>query len=229
MTPTVSWSEACLAMLAMMTVLTFVLIYYCCIPCYRGMKRRKQREEEVWENDPRWERENFSFVPRKPTDFMNDKKYSRLAACSRSSSMRSTNTNAQFVVDIDGQAAAAAAAANARVNGSGSGLRRDVVVNGSGSGGKKPGAKPPKYSELYETGSTKSTSASLGTPPRYTSKTPSSAETSRENVTAPAPPPAPKPKIIKPKKKPATATAPKPTNETTKSDENTEPTASKSN
>ena len=84
MTPVVSWSEAFLAMLAMMTVLVFVLIYYCCIPCYKGMKRRKEREDD-WENDPRWNNENFSFVPKRPTDFMNDKKYSRLAACSRTS------------------------------------------------------------------------------------------------------------------------------------------------
>ena len=85
MTPTVTWNEALLAMLAMMTVLVFVLIYYCCIPCYKGMKRRREREDYYWENDPRWERENFSFVPKRPTDFMNDKKYSRLAACSRTS------------------------------------------------------------------------------------------------------------------------------------------------
>merc|ERR1712242_431924 len=58
---------------------------------YRGMQRQKQREEEQqdWENDPRWNRERFSFVPRRPKNFMEDKKYSRLAACSRTSSMRS--------------------------------------------------------------------------------------------------------------------------------------------
>merc|ERR1719187_295929 len=79
----------------MLIVLVFVLIYYCCIPVYRGMQpgmqRQKQREEEQqdWENDPRWNRERFSFVPRRPKNFMEDKKYSRLAACSRTSSMRS--------------------------------------------------------------------------------------------------------------------------------------------
>ena len=82
-----SWSEAFLAMFAMLIVLVFVLIYYCCIPVYRGMQRQKQREEEQqdWENDPRWNRERFSFVPRRPKNFMQDKKYSRMAACSRTS------------------------------------------------------------------------------------------------------------------------------------------------
>jgi len=199
MTPTVTWNEALLAMLAMMTVLVFVLIYYCCIPCYKGMKRRREREDYYWENDPRWERENFSFVPKRPTDFMNDKKYSRLAACSRTSSMRSTATTGQFCADIETPASA-------------SGPNR--VATAAATAGKKP-SKPPKYSELYETGST--SGGSLGTPPRYTSKTPST-ETSHENVTASAPnqkatsTSAPKPKIIKPKKKPAAATA-KPTTE----------------
>jgi len=164
-----SWSEAFLAMFAMLIVLVFVLIYYCCIPVYRGMQRQKQREEEQqdWENDPRWNRERFSFVPRRPKNFMEDKKYSRLAACSRTSSMRS---------DVHGAGPAAP------------------------SGGVPP-SKPPKYSELYETGST-SNGSNLGTPPRYTSKPSSSAEASQENVakSSAAIPPPPKTKIIKPKK-----------------------------
>lgn len=163
-----SWSEAFLAMFAMLIVLVFVLIYYCCIPVYRGMQRQKQREEEQqdWENDPRWNRDRFSFVPRRPKNFKQDKKYSRLAACSRTSSMRS---------DVHGNAEAPP----------------PTAVNG-----KPPPAKPPKYSELYETGST-SNGSNLGTPPRYTSKPSSSAEASQENVAIPPPP---KPKIIKPKK-----------------------------
>lgn len=216
MTPTVSWNEAFLAMLAMMTVLVFVLIYYCCIPCYKGMKKRKEREEQFWENDPRWETENFNFVPRKPTDFMNDKKYSRLAACSRTSSMRSTATTGQFVVDIETPA----------TTGTGSGANRTAVAAaaaapaavttaGGGAVTKKPSSKPPKYCELYETGST--SGASLGTPPRYTSKTPS-AETSQENVNVsnqkPSATSAPKPKIIKPKKKAVTATSANTSNDT---------------
>merc|ERR1712038_1539435 len=87
-------------------------------------------------------------------------------------------------------------------------------AGGGGSGAKKPTSKPPKYSELYETGST--SGASLGTPPRYTSKTPS-AETSQENVNVSnqksTGTTAPKPKIIKPKKKAAasaTVAAPAP-------------------
>jgi len=164
-----SWSEAFLAMFAMPIVLVFVLIYYCCIPVYRGMQRQKQREEEQqdWENDPRWNRERFSFVPRRPKNFMQDKKYSRMAACSRTSSMRS---------DVHGNA--------------------EAVPPVTAVDGKPPPSKPPKYSELYETGST-SNGSNLGTPPRYTSKPSSSAEASQENVAIPPPP---KPKIIKPKK-----------------------------
>ena len=44
------------------------------------------------------------------------------------------------------------------------------VEGGNGDiAGKPPPSKPPKYSELYETGST-SNGSNLGTPPRYTSK-----------------------------------------------------------
>ena len=99
-----SWSEAFLAMFAMLIVLVFVLIYYCCIPVYRGMQRQKQREEEQqdWENDPRWNRERFSFVPRRPKNFMQDKKYSRMAACSRTSRYDISNT--LFCVNIPSRA-----------------------------------------------------------------------------------------------------------------------------
>ena len=96
------------------------------------------------------------------------------------SSMRSTANDQQVSVDIEPTAAPPA------------------------NGGKKP-AKPPKYSELYETGSTGGSAgggrSNLGTPPRYSSKTPS-VKTSQENVTQP------KPKIIKPKKKQAAKVAP---------------------
>lgn len=82
----VPWGEACLAMLAMLIVLVFVLIYYCVMPIYHGLKRRKEREEQrTWENDPRWNRDTFRYMPKLPDELLNDKKYSRLAACSRSS------------------------------------------------------------------------------------------------------------------------------------------------
>ena len=62
-------------------------------------------------------------------------------------------------------------------------MRSDVhgAVPAGPSGGGVPPSKPPKYSELYETGST-SNGSNLGTPPRYTSKPSSSAEASQENV-----------------------------------------------
>jgi micrococcal nuclease len=55
------------------------------------MKRRKQQEEEAWERDPRWNGDTFKYMPKVPEDLLSDKKYSRLAACSRTSSMRSEN------------------------------------------------------------------------------------------------------------------------------------------
>ena len=82
----VPWGEAALAMLAMMIVLVFVLIYYCVLPIYTSIKRRAEREQQAtWENDPRWNGERFRYMPTMPAYFMSDKKYSRLAACSRSS------------------------------------------------------------------------------------------------------------------------------------------------
>ena len=86
----VPWGEAALAMLAMMIVLVFVLIYYCVMPIYHSMKKRAEQraereEQRTWENDPRWNGERFLHMPKMPADFMSDKKYSRLAACSRSS------------------------------------------------------------------------------------------------------------------------------------------------
>lgn len=87
----VPWGEAFLAMLAMLIVLVFVLIYYCVMPVLTAMKRRKEQEEESWERDPRWNGDKFRYMPKLPDNFSTDKKYSRLAACSRSSSMRSEN------------------------------------------------------------------------------------------------------------------------------------------
>jgi cbb3-type cytochrome oxidase subunit 3 len=81
----VSWSEALMAMIAMMIVLAFVLFYYCIWPIYRGFAKRKERERELYENDPRWDNSKFNFTPRIPKESANDKKYSRLAACSRTS------------------------------------------------------------------------------------------------------------------------------------------------
>jgi cbb3-type cytochrome oxidase subunit 3 len=87
----VPWGEAFLAMFAMIIVLIFVLIYYCVMPALTAMKRRKQQEEEAWERDPRWNGDTFKYMPKVPEDLLSDKKYSRLAACSRTSSMRSEN------------------------------------------------------------------------------------------------------------------------------------------
>jgi len=94
----VPWGEACLAMFAMLIVLVFVLIYYCVMPIYHSMRKRKEREEsQTWENDPRWNGDTFRYMPKLPADFRSDKKYSRLAACSRSSSMRENPTTANPV------------------------------------------------------------------------------------------------------------------------------------
>lgn len=81
----VPWGEACMAMFAMIIVLIFVLIYYCAMPVYHGLKRRKRQQEESWESDPRWNGDKFRYMPKLPEELINDKKYSRLAACSRSS------------------------------------------------------------------------------------------------------------------------------------------------
>ena len=81
----VPWGEAFLAMFAMIIVLIFVLIYYCVMPALTAMKRRKQQEEEAWERDPRWNGDTFKYMPKVPEDLLSDKKYSRLAACSRTS------------------------------------------------------------------------------------------------------------------------------------------------
>jgi len=98
----VPWGEACLAMFAMLIVLVFVLIYYCVMPIYHSMRKRKEREEsQTWENDPRWNGDTFRYMPKLPADFRSDKKYSRLAACSRSSSMRENPTTAN-PVNING-------------------------------------------------------------------------------------------------------------------------------
>ena len=85
MSAQVSWSEALMAMIAMMIVLGFVLFYYCIWPIYRGFLKRKERERELYENDPRWDNAKFNFTPRIPKECINDKKYSRFAACSRTS------------------------------------------------------------------------------------------------------------------------------------------------
>ncbi len=42
--------EALPAMLAMLTVLFFVLVYYCIIPCYRAFQKRKYDREHWYED-----------------------------------------------------------------------------------------------------------------------------------------------------------------------------------
>lgn len=80
----VPFLEAAMAMSAMMIVLIFILLIYCFIPAYRTFKRRQELIENYWEIDPRWSDDKFMFSPKLPSDYMKDKKYSRLA-CSRSS------------------------------------------------------------------------------------------------------------------------------------------------
>ena len=45
------WGEACLAMLAMMIVLIFVLIYYCVMPIYHSLQKKREREEVTNSSD----------------------------------------------------------------------------------------------------------------------------------------------------------------------------------
>ena len=47
----VPWGEACLAMLAMMIVLIFVLIYYCVMPIYHSLQKKREREEVTNSSD----------------------------------------------------------------------------------------------------------------------------------------------------------------------------------
>ena len=98
----VPWGEAFLAMLAMLIVLVFVLIYYCVMPVLTAMKRRKEQEEESWERDPRWNGDKFRYMPKLPDNFSTDKKYSRLAACSRSSRyVKSKHLRCKYVGEFD--------------------------------------------------------------------------------------------------------------------------------
>jgi len=167
----VPWGEACLAMLAMMIVLIFVLIYYCVMPVYHSLKKQKEREEELtYETDPRWNRDTFRYMPQMPNDFKSDKKYSRLAACSRSSSMRGENPNvAQIVVGS---------------------------VNETKTNNNELLVKPPNYSDLFDRSGSSSLASS---PPRYSSKTPS-VEISSSNEKIDQKEVVKKAKIIKPKK-----------------------------
>merc|ERR1712156_1264998 len=65
-----------------------------------GMRKRKEREEsQTWENDPRWNGDTFRYMPKLPADFRSDKKYSRLAACSRSSSWHEQHFNSSWIAD----------------------------------------------------------------------------------------------------------------------------------
>jgi len=171
--PQMSLSEAVLAMLAMVIVLCFVLFYYCILPCYNNYKKhhwtREQATGEDWESDPRWNNHKFQFVPRKPADYLTDKKYSRLGACSRTSSMRSNNPLLDGAQDMG------------ETNPSNLDVEASKPVIPSLTGKVKLTKKPPKYSEIYKTndktgsvGSVSSTNtSSLSSPPEYSSKTPS--------------------------------------------------------
>lgn len=164
-----------------MIVLIFVLLYYCILPFYKALARRKeQRNEEDWEHDPRWTADTFSFTPQKPSNYLTDKKYSRMAACSRSSSMRSTVGDPPIFQPLP---------------------PHPGLTNNSLSESALKIACPPQYSDLFETGS-----SLASTPPLYSSKTPSiEIHSSSEMVHALPPPPK---KIVKPKrsKKPTVTT-----------------------
>ena len=47
----VPWGEACLAMLAMMIVLIFVLIFYCVMPIYHSLQKKRERAEVTNSSD----------------------------------------------------------------------------------------------------------------------------------------------------------------------------------
>jgi hypothetical protein len=81
----VSVDEALGAMSAMLIVLTFFLVYFCCIPAYKSYHRRKEMEEELINTDQRWNTNRFDDQQQWPKNHKQDKKYSRLAACSRTS------------------------------------------------------------------------------------------------------------------------------------------------
>lgn len=218
--PQMSLTEAVLAMLAMVIILCFVLFFYCVLPCYNNYKKhswtREANNGEDWESDPRWNNDKYQFVPRKPTDYLTDKKYSRLGACSRTSSMRSNNPLLDGAQDLSSNPPV-----NLDVEAS-----QPVIPPLSGKIKlttdqklAKLTKKPPKYSEIYKandkTGSVGSTSSSsLSNPPEYTSKTPSveknlnqeeypnnQAQPQANSNVVPAKPVPPKVKIMKPPKK----------------------------
>lgn len=173
--PQMSLSEAVLAMLAMIIVLIFVLFYYCILPCYHNYKKHnwtRSHDGEDWEEDPRWNNHKFLFAPKKPTDYLTDKKYSRLGACSRTSSMRSNNPLVDGAQDISGTPSS-----NLDVEAAQPAI---APLSGTTVPKQKP-QKPPKYSDIYNAngkcGSSGSVSSSntssRSNPPEYASKTPS--------------------------------------------------------
>merc|ERR1711971_1034949 len=55
----------------------FVLIYYCVMPIYHSLQKKREREEaQTWENDPRWNGDSFRHMPKLPTNFQSDRTYS---------------------------------------------------------------------------------------------------------------------------------------------------------
>lgn len=125
---------------------------------------REPDNGEDWESDPRWNNNKFQFAPRKPKDFLTDKKYSRLGACSRTSSMRSNNPLLDGAQDISINPPSNLDVESAQ----------PVITPLTGT--TKPKQKPPKYSDIISgsSGSVSSTNTSnLSSPPEYSSKTPS--------------------------------------------------------
>lgn len=212
--PQMSLSEAVLAMLAMVIVLCFVLFYYCILPCYNNYKKHNWTRDpdngEEWESDPRWNNHKFQFVPKKPADYLTDKKYSRLGACSRTSSMRSNNPLLDGAQDVGTCPPPSTLDVEA--------ASQLPVIASLAAAKTKLTKKPPKYSEIYKAndktgsfGSVSSTNtSSLSSPPEYSSKTPSVemnlnqeqpvVDQTKSSIATPNPEP-PKVKIMKPPKK----------------------------
>jgi len=201
-------------MLAMIIVLCFVLFYYCILPCYNNYKKHNWTRDpdngEEWESDPRWNNHKFQFVPKKPADYLTDKKYSRLGACSRTSSMRSNNPLLDGAQDVGTCPPPSTLDVEA--------ASQLPVIASLAAAKTKLTKKPPKYSEIYKAndktgsfGSVSSTNtSSLSSPPEYSSKTPSVemnlnqeqpvVDQTKSSIATPNPE-APKVKIMKPSKK----------------------------
>jgi len=146
----------------------------------------------------------------KPADYLTDKKYSRLGACSRTSSMRSNNPLLDGAQDVGTCPPPSTLDVEA--------ASQLPVIASLAAAKTKLTKKPPKYSEIYKAndktgsfGSVSSTNtSSLSSPPEYSSKTPSVemnlnqeqpvVDQTKSSIATPNPE-APKAKMMKPSKK----------------------------